>query len=1375
MFRGHTVLWLAPLVALSLSSHAAPGDIQWVDEIITSVIDTPSPATDSFSQDGVDFDLDYRFPDAPDNPATFQFDSYFVPAIINGGAQDGEGLVLPSFDASRDDLDQCIEYELSSDIPLRGLTTALQDIDSNAWRDVLLVEAGFGGTGEPATVTPGATPAAFTVDGGNAECTFIRDRHGAAGTTGTCLRAVAGFPTGITQPEGIADIAFDPDQWVDSLRVVYCPGDAPGDNPGGQLTALMDVLWLGTGVDRHDLQGYGAAAHELDNRIRIGAAVDADRNDQSSAGAIGDDNDADGDDEQGVNLPSSGLDNGMYTATVTATNQTANDALLCGWFDFSQSGDFQNQANSETGAGDPDPPSNPTAVAERSCTAVPAGTDNASFELDWMVNPGSRTNRGEFSFRFRLSTDPTFLDADTLAPTGTLVDGEVEDHTVNITSLPVSVAAFDSAWTGSGLRVEWTTVSETRNIGFEIWGRDGEGWRVLGDDMVPSQVSDAVTPQRYSVTLSGVGRGGLERIALTAIDTRGREEMYGMFEVGRRYGKAVQPASIDWSAVAAGNQQRLLQRGQSAQAGPIHGAGVDSGRVTAVDLRAADPGMQRVSYAQLRDAGLDLAGVDPAAIAVTLKGEPVARRVVIPQADASGGGGKDDRGGKGAGNAGVISSAVAGSSTGGDPGASDEGNFGPGASIHFWAVQPGLPDALYLADYTYRVEINPDKARRAVPLMAEAQSAPADGGGKTPNAAGDASAGQSDSGPGLLVVGARTAGGAAYPGPGPTRTHTEVVTVNEDNGYHFASPLADPWYAARLRAGASNDRHATTVDLDAALRDDLDAEITVTLAGLTDFPAAPDHRVQVSVNGELLADAQFDGRQVRELTAPVPAGLLQPGANAVEVFMPGGTGAAADIVLVDTVELSYKRALEARANRLLVDAVAPAGTLELSGFTDTVDTVAYAFDGQRLWTLPREAFGRGSLRVPALRIKDARYWVSTADRLQRPEVLGGVAEQDLLGAPANYLIIAHPSLMPPSAGADHPLNDYIAQREAEGWRVGLYDLAAIQVQYGHGMALPGAVTRFLEAAEQRFDYQHVLLVGDDSYDYRDHLGLGSVSFIPTRYTATTHIPHTPSDALLADLDGDGVGDKAIGRWPVRSDSDLEVVVQKTLDWQGATGGDQSALWVTDSEDARLPSFIDQAERMIDPLEQAGWPDSAIERVYFDQVEPGADQTRAEAARQAMVQAIESGKSLTGFVGHGAPSMWTFQGLLTPDDVSAIDNEGLPTLISTLTCYTSYFVSPHTDTLAHRLINGYREDAAGNPIPGVANGAVAIHGAATLSDYSGNETFARAVLEAQLEKGATLGAAIHSARQQAAGLGLDDVVRNWALLGDPTLVLAQAQK
>ena len=405
--------------------------------------------------------------------------------------------------------------------------------------------------------------------------------------------------------------------------------------------------------------------------------------------------------------------------------------------------------------------------------------------------------------------------------------------------------------------------------------------------------------------------------------------------------------------------------------------------------------------------------------------------------------------------------------------------------------------------------------------------------------------------------------------------------------------------------------------------------------------------------------------------------------------------------------------------------------------------------------------------------------------LNRPETLGLVGHNDLLSEPAEYLIIADPAFIPAAGDGNHPLRRYIAHREAQGWTIRVLSIDDIQAHYAGGMALPEAVTNFLKAADKWFEYTHVLLLGDDNYDYLDKLGHGSLSFVPTVYTKTAYIPHTPSDGLLTDLDGDGVSDKAVGRWTVRTLTDLKVMVDKTLAWENSFDGPQhsrSAVWVTDSEDPNVPSFEAQAERMIKELvvpqadgSELPWPAENIDRVYIDAVESESGKSVSDTAREQMVLAIEEGKTITGFSGHGSPSTWTFQGLLRPEDVSLIDNEGKPTLISTLTCYTSYFVSPTTDTLAHRLMKGYRVDADGEEIPGVANGAVAVYGAATLSGYHENELVAKAIMQAQLQDRATLGEAVLTARRKAAELGLTDVVLNWALLGDPTLVVGERVK
>jgi hypothetical protein len=715
--------------------------------------------------------------------------------------------------------------------------------------------------------------------------------------------------------------------------------------------------------------------------------------------------------------------------------------------------------------------------------------------------------------------------------------------------------------------------------------------------------------------------------------------------------------------------------------------------------------MQRVTHEDLLSSGLDLSGVRADAIAVTLKGEGVPR--VVESGRGSGG-------------------------------------FGPGGYIDFWGVEPDYPDALYLENYIYRIEVDPGNALKADRVMRSARD------GETV---------------------------ALHP-----------VRVNQDLGYDFTSPLEDPWHARMLLYPWGPTSYTVELPVDGALVPDRPGRIEVIAGAMTSIPASnPDHRVQVSVNGQNILQREADGTQAMILEAEIPPGLLETGTNTVTVELPGGTEAPFDIVTVDRVALWYPRSLQAVEDRLRVQGPITSAALQGTGFLSD-DVVGYARAGDgglaELRVETKRENGTWTAVAPAVSptpgVSGVEYWLSTSSSVLRPRVLGLVEPLDLLSQSADLLLVVHPSFMPDSGDESHPLNEYMARRESQGWRVRAVAVDEIQNAYGGGMALPEAVTRFLAAADEAFDYSHVLLVGDDSYDYLDNLGLGSVSFIPTVYTDTSTISHAPSDGLLTDLDGDGLSDKAVGRWPVRTLTDLEVMVRKTLDWEDSLSGpsqSRTSVWVADSEDPSVASFQSQAERMIGALrtplaggESEPWPQGNISRIYFDQVEARPGMSVVQTARGQLLEAVSEGQTITGFVGHGTPAMWTFQGLLTINHVTQMENEGRPTLVSTLTCYTSYFVSPTTDTLAHRLMKGHRVDAQGNEVPGVANGAVAVHGAATLSGYTDNESLARRALEHQLSDGNTLGEAIRKARAAAFRSGQLDTAKNWALLGDPTLTL-----
>lgn len=1040
------------------------------------------------------------------------------------------------------------------------------------------------------------------------------------------------------------------------------------------------------------------ARHVLSNDLYFGFPSDQEADGQPSAGA----QDDGADEEVSIEFPGAVefIPGQTFLIDLYVTNLTGASALACGWIDFNNDGEFDN-ADTSVGATE----------AERDCAAVPDGSISTGqvpdrVRLEFIVpNDLDQTNTSGFYARFRITSD--WSSAAAASPLGAASNGEIEDHQLQASTLPVSISRFETRDVSGGLELRWTTVSETHNAGYVIYGDRGRGVERLTPTPIAAIDGDPTLVREYRHVLPGVRSEQLRDLAVVAIDYEGKEEVYGLFEPGRAYGERGVSSPVDWRTIAAQAVQRTAAlaavRGQETAGKDGSGESVRGVlAATAADVRVTAAGLQEVSYESLRSAGLDLAGVPPEQIAVTIDGRPVARDVVL--------GSGDD--GPGPSLRRFLSPS----------GVASAKRFGPGSVIRFWGERPTMPEALYVKDLVYRIERDAKLARPAERLAARVQ------------------------------------------GEAPLPLHW--VGENRDLKYHFVNRLDDPWSAALLRADRNN-VYRTELQVDPAVDVNGPARLKLVLAGMTDYPEAPDHRVVVEVNGKQVTDHLFEGTAPLKLDLVIEPGTLRAGANEIRVIAPGGTGARFDLFVVDRIDLGYSRAAVALDDRLLVERLRGGGAaLQIDGYSSG-ETVAYARQGDALVALTQMQSGRGTVRVPTL-LGEADYWISTRAALHRPTVVEAFSEVDLLaGVDADFLIIAHPAFLPLDEHEPHPLNTYLAHRRAEGWRPALFDVTALQRHYSGGMALPEAVTRFLRDADGRMRYNHVLLVGGDSYDYRDLLGLNSISFIPTRYVATRLIRHTPSDALLADLDGDGLSDKALGRWPVRSFGDLEAIVTKTLDWDAGMRGTTGAVWVTDSEDPRSPSFMAQAERMMQPLLGQQWPIETLERVYFDQLVPRPGLSVAASARAELFEALERGRPLTGFVGHGSPTMWTFQGLLRPNDLAALDNVGKPTLITTMACYTTYFVSPHNDTVSHRWMNGYRLDAGGVPIPGAANGAVAIHGAGTLSDYDHNERIAREILNAQLD-GATLGEAVERGRRRARLLGLHDQVTNWILLGDPTL-------
>src|SRR5205085_1141966 len=152
------------------------------------------------------------------------------------------------------------------------------------------------------------------------------------------------------------------------------------------------------------------------------------------------------------------------------------------------------------------------------------------------------------------------------------------------------------------------------------------------------------------------------------------------------------------------------------------------------------------------------------------------------------------------------------------------------------------------------------------------------------------------------------------------------------------------------------------------------------------------------------------------------------------------------------------------------------------------------------------------------------------------------------------------SLRTPSEGADFVIlshRDFLdrarplaALRQAEGLSVAIVDVEDVFDEFSFGVKSPQAIKDFLGFARSSWQKapRFVLLVGDASLDPKNYLGLGDSDLVPTKLIDTASM-ETASDGWLADLDGDGIEDLAVGRLPVRTAAEAEAAVSKIINYE----------------------------------------------------------------------------------------------------------------------------------------------------------------------------------------------------------------------------------
>jgi hypothetical protein len=561
------------------------------------------------------------------------------------------------------------------------------------------------------------------------------------------------------------------------------------------------------------------------------------------------------------------------------------------------------------------------------------------------------------------------------------------------------------------------------------------------------------------------------------------------------------------------------------------------------------------------------------------------------------------------------------------------------------------------------------------------------------------------------------------------------------------SPAADKWLGEVLLGGRQ-----LTLPLTAPNPAAGPARIELRLWANTSSPEAdPDHRVQLALNGQLLAEGAHEGQGFWSIHADVPEGLLKPGDNELGLRAPGDTGARVEQNYPDWLQLTYPQALTAQASALAF-AAAP-GSFALDGFESGSEVLLWdVSDPEKPVQLLRD---QQPLRATAEGVSFAdhvagallRHYVAAAPSGLRRATIGAPHQDDLRAlAGGDYVVIGPAHLV----AATQPLR---AWRQENGLTPVAVDVEAVYEQFAAGRRGPDAIRSFLRFARAQWATppRFVLLVGDASYDPRGYAGPAgrTADLTPTCLVDTYFVGETASDHCYADLDDDLAPELAVGRLPAQTPQEIAALTDKIIAYEQTPSDDpwlRHALLIADSD----PEFPAASRRIADEvLTLAGYQ---VDALHLDE----SALTDPEAARSRLFAVLNSGVGLVNYVGHGSPRWWAGQ-LLSSEDAARLRNSDRLPIVTALTCLTGFFHHPTTQSLAEAFLWG--EGGAIAAFMPSSEGVTHEQIPVAISFYehlvNGHHT--------------TLGEAIQATKRDLAQTnGNADMIRTFNLLGDPAL-------
>jgi hypothetical protein len=322
-------------------------------------------------------------------------------------------------------------------------------------------------------------------------------------------------------------------------------------------------------------------------------------------------------------------------------------------------------------------------------------------------------------------------------------------------------------------------------------------------------------------------------------------------------------------------------------------------------------------------------------------------------------------------------------------------------------------------------------------------------------------------------------------------------------------------------------------------------------------------------------------------------------------------------------------------------------------------------------------------------------------------------------------------------------------RENQGMTVSIVDIEDVYDEFSYGAHGPQALKDFLQYAATHWNNgagppRYIVFAGDATYDPRNYANNpAGIDFVPTKLVDATY-NETASDDWLADFDNDGIADIPIGRLPIRTPAEADVMVSKIVNFAPANVP-QNALLVAD--DPGTPAVWD-FEQANDNVQALLPPTMTVQRVNV-RTEPSVAQATAD-----IINGFNQGRAVVNYSGHGNVDVWSGATIFTAVNARALTNGNKLSFVIVMDCLNGYFQEPRLESMSEAFVRA------------PAGGAVAAFASSGLT-----VTYGQRQMELELYRqlysaqSIAVGDAIKIAKAATTDI---DVRHTWIYFGDPSV-------